>query len=40
MPRRAGGLGEQRSEPLYPPVHSDVVDLDATLGQQLLHVAI
>jgi hypothetical protein len=35
-----GSLGEQRREPLHPPVDDDVVDLDAALGQQLLHVAV
>jgi hypothetical protein len=33
MPERAGGLGEQRGEPLHPPVHRHVVDLDPALGQ-------
>jgi len=36
----AGRLGEQRREPLDPPVDGDVVDLDAALGEQLLDVAI
>jgi hypothetical protein len=34
------GLGQQRREPLHPPVDSDVVDLDTALGEQLLHVAV
>jgi hypothetical protein len=34
------GLGEQRGEPLHPPVDRHVVDLDAALGQQLLKVAV
>jgi len=36
----AGGVGQQRREPLHPPVHGDVVDLDTPLGQQLLDVAV
>ena len=36
MPERASGVGEQRGEPLHPPVDADVVDLDAPLAQQLL----
>jgi hypothetical protein len=35
-----GGLSEQRREPLHPPVDGDVVDSDAALGEQLLHVAV
>ena len=35
-----GGVGQQRREPLDPPVDGDVVDLDAALGEQLLHVAV
>jgi hypothetical protein len=35
-----GSLGEQRREPLHPPVDRDVVDLHAAFGQQLLHVAV
>jgi transposase IS116/IS110/IS902 family protein len=34
------GVGQQRREPLHPPVDGDVVDLDAALGQQLLDVAV
>ena len=34
------GIGHQRREPLHPPVDGDVVDLDAALGEQLLHVAV
>src|SRR6266511_927470 len=34
------GVGQQRREPLHPPVDGDVVDLDAALGEQLLHVAV
>ena len=36
VPERAGGVGEQRGEPLHPPVHGYGVDGDAALGQQLL----
>jgi hypothetical protein len=32
VPQRAGGVGEQRTEPLYPPVDRDVVNRDATFG--------
>jgi hypothetical protein len=39
-PDRAAGVGEQWGEPLHPPVDRDVVDVDTTLGQQLLHVAV
>jgi hypothetical protein len=38
--QRPGGVGEQRGEPLYPPVDRDVVYLDAPLGQQFLGIAI
>jgi hypothetical protein len=38
VPRRTGGLGEQRGEPLHPPVHRHVVD--AGFGQQLLHMPV
>ena len=40
MPARAGGVGEQRREPLHPPVHRDVINVDAALGQQLLEIPI
>jgi hypothetical protein len=33
-------VGEQRGEPLHPLVHGHVIDIDATLGQQLLDIAI
>src|SRR6266540_1881062 len=36
----SGGLGELRGEPLDPPVHRDVVDLDAAFGQELLDVPV
>jgi hypothetical protein len=29
----AGSLGQQRREPLHPPVDGDVVDLDTALGE-------
>lgn len=35
---KAGGVGQQRGESLYPPEHGDVVDLDPAFGQQLLNV--
>jgi hypothetical protein len=37
---RTGGVGEQRGEPLHPPVHGDVIDLDAALDQEFLNVAV
>jgi hypothetical protein len=40
VPAEAGGVGQQRGEPLHPPEHRDVVDLHATFDQQLLHIAI
>ena len=33
VPERSGGVGKQRGEPLHPPVHGHVVDLDAAFGQ-------
>jgi hypothetical protein len=38
--RASSGLGELRREALDPPVHGDVVDLDAPFGQKLLHVPV
>jgi len=38
VPDEAGRIGEQWREPLHPPVHGDVTDLDAAFGEQLLHV--
>jgi hypothetical protein len=35
-----GSLGEQRREPLHPPVDGDVVDLDAAFGEEFLDVAV
>ncbi len=40
VPASSCGLGELRREALDPPVDRDVVDLDPTLGQQLLDVSI
>jgi len=37
---RSSGLGELRSEPMHPPIHRDVVDLDPSLGEELLHVPV
>jgi hypothetical protein len=34
------GVGEQRGEPLYPPVDRDVVDLDPAFGEEVLDVTI
>jgi hypothetical protein len=40
VPAGPGGIGEQRGESLHPPVDRDVIDGDAALGQQLLHVPV
>jgi hypothetical protein len=40
MPARPGSLSQQRREPNHPAVDRDVVDLDAAVGEQLIHVAI
>src|SRR6266508_276303 len=37
---RTRGVDELRREPLHPPIHRHVINLDAALGQQLLHVAV
>jgi hypothetical protein len=37
---RAGGLDDQRSEVLDPAVPRDMVDLDSTLRQQFLEIAV
>ncbi len=33
-------VGQGRSEPLHPPIDGDMVDLDATRGEQILHVTV
>ena len=38
--KRSGSIDEERREALDPPVHGDVVDLDATLAQELFDVAV
>ncbi len=40
VPANPGGFGELWSEPLNPPVHGDVVNVDPTLGEELLHVSV
>src|SRR6266516_7899862 len=40
VPAEPGNIGEQRREPLYPAKDRDVVDLDTTFDQQLLHVVV
>jgi hypothetical protein len=40
VPAGAGGLGQQRREPLYPAVDGDVISLDTTLGEEFPDVAI
>jgi len=37
---RAGSVGQQRREPLHPPVDADMVSLDAPLGEQLFDIAV
>jgi hypothetical protein len=37
---RPRGLDELRGEPLHPPVHADVVNNDAALGQQYLDIPV
>jgi len=40
VPTEAHGVGQQRGEPVHPPEHRHVIDLDAAFGQQLLDVAV
>src|SRR5204863_2813353 len=40
VPSKPGRVGQQRGEPLHPSEHADVVNLDATLDQQFLDVAV
>jgi hypothetical protein len=40
MPGEPGRIGQQRAETLHSPVDRDVIDLDAALGQQLLHIPV
>jgi hypothetical protein len=40
MPARTSRVREQRREALHPPVDADVIDLDPTLGEELLNIAI
>ena len=40
IPAIADRLGQQRSEPVHPPVDRDVIDVDTALGQQLLDIAV
>jgi hypothetical protein len=40
MPAEPGSVGQQRSDPLNPPVDRDVINLNPTLDQQLLDIAI
>ena len=37
---RSSGLDQQRCEHLHPPVERHMIDLDAALGQEFLHVAV
>jgi hypothetical protein len=40
VPGEASGVGEQRREPLHPPVDGDVIDLHTAFGQQLFDVPV
>jgi hypothetical protein len=40
VPARSGSLGQQRCEPLHPPVDRHVVDLHAPFGEEFLDVAV
>jgi hypothetical protein len=40
VPAGPSRLGELLSKSLDPPVHSDVVDLDPALGEELFHVPV
>src|SRR5215207_1427474 len=40
MPAGPGGLGQQRHEPLHPPVDGDVIDLNPALGEEFFDVAV
>jgi hypothetical protein len=40
VPAGASGLGQQRRKPLHPPIDRHVVDLDTTLGEQLLDISV
>jgi hypothetical protein len=37
---RSSGVGQQRREPLHPPVDGDVIDFDASLSEEFLDVAV
>jgi hypothetical protein len=38
VPGEAGGVGEQRREPLYPAADGDVIDVHSAFGQQCFSV--
>ena len=40
VPTRPGRVDQQRREPLHPPIEGHVVDLDATLGEELFEVPV
>jgi hypothetical protein len=40
VPAGSGGLGQQRREPVHPPVDGDVVNLDTALGEEFLDVPV
>jgi hypothetical protein len=40
MPGWAGRVDELGGEPLYPAVHSDVIDRDTAFSEQLLNISV
>jgi hypothetical protein len=40
VPEWSGSVVEEWGEPLHPPVHRDVIDIDATFREQLLDVSV
>jgi hypothetical protein len=40
VPAGSGRINQQWGEPVHPAINRDVIDLDATLGQQLLYVPV
>jgi len=40
VPAGSCRVDQQRSEPLHPPIHAQVIDLDPAFGQQLFDVTV
>ena len=40
VPAGSSRVDQQRSEPLHPAIHSDVIDRDAAFGQQFFDVSV